>query len=702
LTLVTPEGYLNTGYAEIMFLGGPDLAPLSCRVKTLTAEGLPITHYRTSVDGIEYAFETFAFPAADDSLAPLFDWVRVRVQNRNSASRPARFAVAPRFNNALHPRSAKFSFDPNWRYRVDGRLLMRGEQALLMLPEMPSVASFPDSAALKPETPAGKVEYRWTLAPEESRTLVFCLPATPMSAAAVRAENKFGIDFDKLRNNVVRYWQRVLNRGTQISLPEIKVEAAWRANLIYHLIASNFSGEPDNQFDHGNFDLRETALLVRLLDLMGCHDLSKQMLRRLWLSQTPGAPFSITWGEVGPVLWAYGQHLELTKDLAFGRELYPPLKKTLHAFYEARQNDSWKIVPAKVTAKRHVHDTGENFYALLGWRYAIQIARAVGAPEDVTFFTRELEALQKAFQRRFEDAAKDNEGFIAPALELDSGFDTGNLAAVYPTSILAPGDDKVSATLERARGQFDEGLLTQSEAREPFQFWMYPDLTAYVAATELGRGEQANVIERLYALLLHTGAAHLGCDGRLQPWGDRNCPALPVSFLQPGRSGFATSLLMLVRNMLLREDERELHIFSAVSPAWMKTGEKISVQNAVTNYGKISFVAEVMDNRMVINFSPSWQAPPQNFVLHFPYFAKVEKIVADGRGISLGKNQDRAQLSPQARRVEIYWQSQAGRQRLSFAATVEDFKREYRERYQLLKVSKAATAALPAPPPEKP
>jgi hypothetical protein len=107
-----------------------------------------------------------------------------------------------------------------------------------------------------------------------------------------------------------------------------------------------------------------------------------------------------------------------------------------------------------------------------------------------------------------------------------------------------------------------------------------------------------------------------------------------------------------------------------------------------------------MDNRMVINFSANWQTPPQRLALHFPYFAKVERVVADGREISLGKNPDRALLSPQVRRIEIVWQNQAARQRLDFAATVEDYKREYRERYQLLKVSKAATAALP--PPEKP
>jgi hypothetical protein len=651
---------------------------------------LPIVRYQTNVAGVEYAFETFAFSAAGDSLAPLFNWVRVRVQNRNSTSTEARFAVAPRFNNALHPLAAKHSFDPNWRYKVSGRLLLRGERTLLVLPEMPPAVNFANGTPLAAETPAGRLEYRWTLSPEESRTLVFSLPATPMPSAAVLAENIFSMDFDKLREKAVRYWQNVLSRGTQITLPERKAEAAWRANLAYLMIARNQFGAPDTPLDHGNFDLRETALLVRLLDLTGQHELSKQILRRLW-----AAPFSFEWGEVGPVLWACGQHLELTRDWAFGREVYPALKKILYALYDARQRDPWKILPAIVKGKRAIHTTGDNFYALLGWRYAIPIARAVGAPEDVSFFTRELEALRKAFDRRLNDAAKASAGFIPPALELENGFDTGNLAAVYPAEVLAPTNENVSATWERARGQFDEGLLTQSEARDPFRFWMYPHLTAYIAETELRRGEQANVIERLYALLMHTSAAHLGCDERMQPWGDRNCPALPVSLLQPGRFGFAGSLLMLVRNMLLREDGRELHLLSAVSPAWIKAGEKISVQNAVTNFGKVSFVAEVMDNRIVIDFSANWQTPPQRLVLHFPYFAKVERIVVDGRGVSLEKG--RAHLSPQVRRVEILWQNQADRERLSYAITVEDFKREYRERYQLLKIGKAAAAALPTP-----
>jgi hypothetical protein len=147
--------------------------------------------------------------------------------------------------------------------------------------------------------------------------------------------------------------------------------------------------------------------------------------------------------------------------------------------------------------------------------------------------------------------------------------------------------------------------------------------------------------------------------------------------------------------MLLREEGRELHLFSAVSPAWMKVGQKISVQNAATHFGKVSFVAEVMENRLVINLSSSWHTVPRYYVFHFPYFTQVEQIRADGRKISLQK--DRANISPQVRRIEIFWKNEADRERASFATTVEDFKREYRERHSLWQAGQVASRAAPLP-----
>ncbi|MDZ7313390.1 MAG: hypothetical protein ONB45_19195 [candidate division KSB1 bacterium] len=686
VTVVTPEGYLNTGFAELMFLGGSQLTPLKCRLKTLVHD-LPLVHYQTTVDSIQYAFEALAVTAGRDSLSPLVNWVRVRVQNRSSIGRPARLAVAPRFHGEHDQPVPKISFNPDWRYKVIGRFLYRNELVLLVLPEMPYAANFVSGTALQPETPAGTVEYQWTLAPAESRQLAFCLPAIPMAADTVFAYGLLAAEFDRVCNQAMSYWEKLLSRGMQITVPEPKVNAALRANLAYNLITA---GQQDNETNNNNFHLREAAQLVRMYDLFGYHDLAEAVLRQFLAHQKSDGQFSSRepqWGDFGATLWAFGQHVEMTRNFAFGREVYNPLKKSVQWLHQARRQDHWQILPVTpwretggaITNK--VHSTGDNFYALLGLRHAIQLARTVGAPEDVTFFSRELESLRNAFLRKQREVAKAADGFISPALELEAGFDEGNLAAVYPASVLDPLDEKVTATLSKARRQFEEGLLAQSDARESFQTLMYPNLTLALAATELRRGEQENVIRRLYALLLHTSATHTGCDATMRPWGDRECPALPVSFPRSSRAGFAASFTTLLRDMLVREDGHEVHLLSAVSPAWMRNGEKISVQNAVTNFGKLSFIVEVGDGRMVMQISPDWHTPPRNFVLHLPYFAKAQRIVADGRELSF--RDDRADIPFYVRQVEIFWQNDAHRERLSYTITVEDFKREYRERYNL-------------------
>ena len=44
-TEITPEGYLRTGFGELMFFAGPELEPTSVRIRTLEDGRLPIVSY---------------------------------------------------------------------------------------------------------------------------------------------------------------------------------------------------------------------------------------------------------------------------------------------------------------------------------------------------------------------------------------------------------------------------------------------------------------------------------------------------------------------------------------------------------------------------------------------------------------------------------------------------------------------------------
>src|ERR1700722_18960518 len=59
-TEITPEGFLRTGFGELMFFTGPELEPTNVRIRTLEDGRLPIIHYQFERDGVTYEFTMFA------------------------------------------------------------------------------------------------------------------------------------------------------------------------------------------------------------------------------------------------------------------------------------------------------------------------------------------------------------------------------------------------------------------------------------------------------------------------------------------------------------------------------------------------------------------------------------------------------------------------------------------------------------------
>jgi hypothetical protein len=94
-TEITPEGYLRTGYGELMFFAGPELAPTSVRIRTLESGHLPIIRYQFVRDGVEYSITAFGtsldlsadgkLPDSGPANANLINFVRVEMRNAGSA-----------------------------------------------------------------------------------------------------------------------------------------------------------------------------------------------------------------------------------------------------------------------------------------------------------------------------------------------------------------------------------------------------------------------------------------------------------------------------------------------------------------------------------------------------------------------------------------------------------------------------------------
>jgi len=158
-TLVTPEGYLYTGFGELMFFTGAPPEPLRQRVKTLLRGYLPVVEYKLDRDGIRYAVSMFAATIDGKAESPLVNFVRVKIQNRTKEQRTAFFAAGVRFQNdvntpggvgdnrfrrpvaASHPggyEQAGVAFNPDWEYGFFENAFLRDGKVMYLFPTLPA------------------------------------------------------------------------------------------------------------------------------------------------------------------------------------------------------------------------------------------------------------------------------------------------------------------------------------------------------------------------------------------------------------------------------------------------------------------------------------------------------------------------------------------------------------------------------------
>ena len=127
-----------------------------------------------------------------------------------------------------------------------------------------------------------------------------------------------------------------------------------------------------------------------------------------------------------------------------------------------------------------------------------------------------------------------------------------------------------AARSQRVRRRFREGIATYLDTR-----LLHHYLGFRVFQTELLRNEQRKVVEGLYAELAHTTGSGAGFEAGTAPFGDRI-----VDDVTTPHGWFAAEYVALLRNMLVREQGNDVYLMSALSPAWLRPGKRISVARA--------------------------------------------------------------------------------------------------------------------------
>ncbi len=715
-TLVTPEGYLYTGFGELMFFTGNPPVPVDQRVKVLRNGYLPIVQYEFARLGVRYQFTMFATTLDGNPESPLINFVRVAVKNAGDSPRTAFFSVATRYQNEVNspygagdnrfrrPATAArlgeyaqpgVPFNPDWEYGFEDDAVMRGGKVLYSFSGEPAPLrrltwkegynEVPSAAARKlpvaPDTPVGIVQYKLPLAAGASRSIEIKFPSEPLDPGSGELISVRRASFDDYESKTARFWEELIARGIEISVPEEKVTNTFKANLVYPLIARDKHGsnyvQTVNKFQYHAFWLRDSSFIARMYDLSGYHDYARQVLEFFPGWQQPDGNFVSQGGQFdgwGQTLWAYGRHYRITQDRAFAETVYPSVQRAVAWLQKARAADPLRLMPVTTPGDNENlsgHVTGHNFWALAGLKNAIALAQALGKSRDALDWQREYEDYRAAFVRRLREVTASTGGYIPPGLDGQHGQDWGNMLAVYPEIILDPSDPMVIATLRATRAKYQEGIMTYGDGR-----WLHHYLTMKNTETEVIRGEQQAAIEELYALLLHTSSTHAGFEFAILPWSTRDFGAN----LAP-HGWFSAKFRALLRNMMVREQGSDLHLLSAISPHWVQPGRDIAVRRAPTDFGQVNFILSFpTQGHAILALDNRFHTPPQRLVLHLPWFMSVQSVQADGHPQAVAG--DAVTLPVTTRQVELRFTARPNAANLSYDRTVAEYKAEYRRRYE--------------------
>jgi hypothetical protein len=515
---VTPEGYVYTGFGELMFFVGNPPEPVSVRIRTLRQGYLPIVEYQLVRHGVRYCFTLFAADLGGALAGLPVNFARVEIVNEAREQRAAflstAFRVGPpstrmagvgdyRFSQRFdllpaHLTKNQTGFRPVWIYAFTKNALTRDGRLLYQFPTRPrphlaalalneygiravrflsgDVLEYPSkSQGHSAQMPMGLVMYRLVLQPGQRQQLVFKMPLAPLPVDGPEAQRVDQADAQKELEKITAEWTARVGRRNPLSLPETKVQEYLLANTASQLLAiDRIDGDwvmNVNKFQYHRYYVGNGASMDIALDMVSQEEAARNCLLYARKMQFPDGNFGLPgrkeqwwWEMTGYVLWAFDRHWQLTHDRVFLDQVYPGVVAGVEWVKRMRRSDPAGLLPPVAIVDdamlAGIHQTGQQVWNLIGLRGAIRLAQAAGKPDDALAFRAEFDDFWRVFEKAVVAKTATTGGVITSALDGDAwGNHWDNLLLVYPEPLFAPFDPRVTATLRQSRSTYVEGLL---------------------------------------------------------------------------------------------------------------------------------------------------------------------------------------------------------------------------------------------------
>ena len=709
MALVTYDGTLYTGEAELSFFYGKEKLPMFARQKTWLNGWIPVVQYDwTDEHGIDYAIEMFAYPLDGYSEHQSVNFVKMTVKNQTDRPQQVYLTAATRGRLDDYRYERTDAFDDNRLLEMTGNGVTLADKLIYAYPSdysqlyskdaMPYVKPFVlKDKGIDVQTPCGAVEYSQWLGAGAEKSYVFKMPLVPAESKSDFVKAVYDADYDEYRNKTIAYWKDKILSQSIYTLPEKRINDGYKASMVHLLLATRKGGDGDTYQTDGipyqNFFLTSGPQMVLAYLSMGANEEAKMIVSDAIRQQEPDGLYfdrSLAHGGVipaahGHILYCIGSYWLYTHDKEFIDAAFPSLEKAINYIRTATKENQYGLLPPTYQYDNEMidgHYACTNYWTLLGLRYAIRMAKELGRDELAVEWSK-LEKEYAANILKGIKAVVGSDGYVRTGLhefktgskdtqrgfsEFRSDNDWENMLLAYPIELLPEDHPYVKGTLKHVRKSYAEGIMTYRHGMHLHQY-----ITANMIEQYMVRGDSRQALIDFYHIILHGGSTHEGFENMVLPWKDRNV----ASSCLPPHAWASAKTAVLTRNFLLYEyggrsglnEGRSLYLMSVLSPEWLKDGDSICIRNAQCEMGVIDATLTTTGSHATISYQAKYSKEPGSVKFRIPYFKKIKSFKSDDKSARIIG--DCIVLDPSFTTLEIEWTDKKEMYRDNFAYLLE-------------------------------
>ncbi len=456
--------------------------------------------------------------------------------------------------------------------------------------------------------------------------------------------------------------------------------------MVHLILATRSQGDGKRQGSGLPYDalfLNDYIDMLLAYDTAGLHEFSKVNVDWLLRKQHVSGMFidvhnrgndSIVTSH-GQGLFALAYHLVMTRDKAYGRKVYPAIRKGAEFIVrDHKTHNEYGLIRPSIPYDAPMltgYHTCHNLFALLALRTSIRAARILGEPEDADAWTKAEATYRQAIIEAIGHTYR-KEGYIRSALyDWKAGWVQGrkgnvneypnqdweNNLLVYPTELLSLDDPHLLATLsEIRRRKYREGVMSYRNGMHVHQYVTLNQAQQYRVI-----GDQKHALLDIYHVLLHNGSTHEGFENLVIPWSNRT----PQASCPPPHAWAAAKTALFIRNMMvceyggqagIEDGQRDLYLYSLISPAWIEPGKRVTIRNARTEMGLLSSSLLFTGDGAKLTVKGDFHHPPRYLVFRIPCSVELGSFTADAT--SAFEKDGLLWLSPDLTEATIRWREQ--------------------------------------------